>query len=167
MKKAVNKVANELAEKYSKHPDYEKIKRVAEEPGAICKDHICEFNKKVCCRDCEDADTCAEVCDGMDAKGLEEPCDWRAEINNYKACLAIANMVDIMERISASEIFEVYDIAGAMAVKALQLQEPKLVVKEKNEYKCPKCGNSDYVMNGYKIINNYCGNCGQKLEWDI
>ena len=46
---------------------------------ATCKDHVCEYGSRVCCRDCEVVDTCDEVCDGMDAKGLQEPCDWRAE----------------------------------------------------------------------------------------
>lgn len=46
---------------------------------AICKDHACEYERRICCRDCELAVTCDEVCDGMDAEGLQKPCDWRVE----------------------------------------------------------------------------------------
>ena len=46
---------------------------------SICKDHECEYEKEICCRDCECANNCVEVCDGMDAAGLAEPCDWRVE----------------------------------------------------------------------------------------
>lgn len=48
---------------------------------ATCKEHECEYERTICCRDCESAESCDEVCDGMDAKGLQQPCDWRVENN--------------------------------------------------------------------------------------
>ena len=46
---------------------------------SICKDHKCEYEEIICCRDCERISECDEVCDGMDAAGLAQPCDWRVE----------------------------------------------------------------------------------------
>lgn len=46
----------------------------------ICKDHICEYGMECCCKVCEKLNECDEVCDGMDAAGLEEPCPWRSEV---------------------------------------------------------------------------------------
>lgn len=46
---------------------------------AICMEHLCEYERKICCRDCELSETCDEVCDGLDAEGLQQPCDWRVE----------------------------------------------------------------------------------------
>lgn len=52
---------------------------MTEKEKVKCMDGKCEFEHEECCRDCEKAETCKEVCDGMDAKGLQKPCDWRAE----------------------------------------------------------------------------------------
>lgn len=46
---------------------------------SICMDGECPYERTVCCRDCELAEHCDEVCDGMDAEGLSQPCDWRVE----------------------------------------------------------------------------------------
>lgn len=46
---------------------------------AICMELLCEYERIICCRDCELSETCDEVCDGLDAEGLQQPCDWRVE----------------------------------------------------------------------------------------
>ena len=32
---------------------------------------------------------------------------------------------------------------------------------------CPRCGSGEYLHNEDKNQNTYCGQCGQKLDWNI
>lgn len=45
----------------------------------ICKENTCEFDKEICCMDCEAAGTCPEVCDGFNEEGMHAPCPWKEE----------------------------------------------------------------------------------------
>ena len=59
--------------------------------------------------------------------------------------------------------------ANEMAIKALEKQIPKKVVKNgKRSYKCPCCGESAKTETGDSFIDyrlDYCDGCGQKLDW--
>ena len=56
-----------------------------------------------------------------------------------------------------------------MAIKALEKQIPKKVVKDgKWSYKCPCCGECAETDCGdafYDYRLDYCNGCGQKLDW--
>ena len=57
--------------------------------------------------------------------------------------------------------------AARLAIDALRKQDPmKLIHKEKNLY-CPNCDHwllwDDAIPNEW---DNYCGICGQKLDWE-
>ena len=60
--------------------------------------------------------------------------------------------------------------AYAMAIKALEKQIPKKVVKDgKWSYKCPCCGECAETDCGdafYDYRLDYCNGCGQKLDWN-
>ena len=59
--------------------------------------------------------------------------------------------------------------AYEMAIKALEKQIPKKVVKDgKWSYKCPCCGECAETDCGdafYDYRLDYCNGCGQKLDW--
>lgn len=49
-----------------------------------CMDGKCYRDRDMCCLSCEDSDTCEEVCDGLDAAGLEAPCYWKIYVEAKK-----------------------------------------------------------------------------------
>lgn len=49
------------------------------EKQALCKESLCEFEREICCMDCEKKQTCPEVCDVVDEKGCDADCEWRIE----------------------------------------------------------------------------------------
>lgn len=54
-----------------------------------------------------------------------------------------------------------YAIAFEEAIKALEKQIPKKLTVSEEIYCCPSCGEKDAILQG----DNYCFNCGQKLDW--
>lgn len=57
------------------------------------------------------------------------------------------------------------EIAINLAIKALEKQIPKKAIEHKQKigfpfYECPTCGEIDILW------QNYCDNCGQKLDWE-
>lgn len=49
----------------------------------------------------------------------------------------------------------------ALACKALEKQMPKKLTVSEEIYCCPRCGENAAILQG----DNYCFNCGQKLDW--
>jgi hypothetical protein len=58
-----------------------------------------------------------------------------------------------------------YAAAFDEAVKALEMQIPKKILKHGNEYLCPVCG-ADINCDAYIFYHaKFCEECGQKLDW--
>lgn len=51
-------------------------------------------------------------------------------------------------------------VALEMATKALEMQEPRRVIKPENEYTC-YCPSCEYPV----LDCDYCKHCGQRLDW--
>lgn len=64
----------------------------------------------------------------------------------------------VQERDTYIEVCEEWE-ALDMAIKALEKQIPKKPIDLANSTysKCPTCGNFHF--------DNYCANCGQKIDW--
>lgn len=51
-------------------------------------------------------------------------------------------------------------------VNAFEKQTPKKPKLDENEWTCcPNCHDAFKIRDIFKHRNNYCGNCGQKLDW--
>lgn len=51
--------------------------------------------------------------------------------------------------------------------KALCRAGAESVVKDEDGvFCCPHCGDEDYLYSEFEYRNNYCGKCGQALDWE-
>jgi ribosomal protein S27AE len=62
---------------------------------------------------------------------------------------------------------EVVEEACRMGMDALRTRgSMKVVVDERiGRYVCPSCGKADFLENDHDTLNNFCGCCGQALNW--
>lgn len=56
-----------------------------------------------------------------------------------------------------------------MAISALEKQvEKKPYPDDDNSIlACPYCGSGEYLYNPDENENQYCGQCGQKIDWEV
>ena len=56
--------------------------------------------------------------------------------------------------------------AAELSISALEKQIPKKPIEEQGiAPRCPYCENANYLTNEDEEVNNYCGNCGQAIDW--
>lgn len=62
---------------------------------------------------------------------------------------------------------EIVEEACRMGMKALKMSAPmKLCVDEQiGRFVCPSCGNTNFLENDHDTLNDFCGCCGQAIDW--
>ena len=45
------------------------------------------------------------------------------------------------------------------------MEDSKMVGIHKGHFVCPGCGSKEMLFNQDNVPNNFCGRCGQKLNW--
>ena len=65
------------------------------------------------------------------------------------------------------ESIEIVEEACRMGMNALKTSAPmKVVVDEQTgRCACPSCGEPNFLENDHDTLNNFCGCCGQAIDW--
>lgn len=76
-------------------------------------------------------------------------------MNVYRICEACGAALDPGERC---------DCRGQDRVELIQPESPYLD-GDKSTLACPGCGSGEYLHNADEAESNFCGQCGQPLDW--
>ena len=71
---------------------------------------------------------------------------------------------------SSDDIYTLYATAQSMALDALEKQIPKKPLHMHKNYYCPICKEDGWMLWDDAIPNdmdNYCGICGQAIDWKV
>lgn len=76
------------------------------------------------------------------------------------------NKQDAIRILGETKLLSPIGQAVYVAIPALKKQIPKKPIEEQEiTLSCPHCENANFLTNKDKEKNNYCGNCGQAIDW--
>ena len=80
---------------------------------------------------------------------------------DWEVALSVLNNLEISENTP-------HNLIGiAFAKEAVEKQIPKKPKIDADEWTCcPNCDSTFKIFDSFRERNNYCGNCGQALDWN-